>query len=119
MNIDGIPTRTLRAHPAQNCIDIIDQTRLPHVLHWVRVATLEGQLAQQQFVHQPGGHRRLRGRRWRAGRRRQSRRLRQGDTTHADQGQRGQNTRQMLHRPIIIHAFELDGCVCPNYPRLK
>lgn len=41
MNIDGIPTRTLRAHPAQNCIDIIDQTRLPHVLHWVRVATLE------------------------------------------------------------------------------
>jgi len=41
MNIDGIPTRTLRAHPAQNCIDIIDQTRLPHALHWVRVATLE------------------------------------------------------------------------------
>ncbi len=41
MNIDRIPTRTLRAHPAQNCIDIIDQTRLPHVLHWVRVATLE------------------------------------------------------------------------------
>jgi len=41
MNIDGIPTRTLRAHPAQNCIDIIDQTRLPHALHWLRVATLE------------------------------------------------------------------------------
>ena len=41
MNIDGIPTRTLRAHPAQNCIDIIDQTRLPHALHWQRVATLE------------------------------------------------------------------------------
>ena len=41
MNIDGIPTRTLRAHPAQNSIDIIDQTRLPHALHWVRVATLE------------------------------------------------------------------------------
>ena len=41
MNIDGIPTRTLRAHPAQNCIDIIDQTRLPHALHWARVATLE------------------------------------------------------------------------------
>ena len=41
MNIDGIPTRTLRAHPAQNSIDIIDQTRLPHALHWQRVATLE------------------------------------------------------------------------------
>jgi len=41
MNIDGIPTRTLRAHPEQRLIDIIDQTRLPHALHWVRVATLE------------------------------------------------------------------------------
>ncbi|MBP5998326.1 MAG: S-methyl-5-thioribose-1-phosphate isomerase [Azonexus sp.] len=41
MNIDGIPTRTLRAHPEQRVIDIIDQTRLPHALHWVRVATLE------------------------------------------------------------------------------
>lgn len=40
MNIDGIPTRTLRAHPEQRTIDIIDQTRLPHALHWVRVATL-------------------------------------------------------------------------------
>ncbi len=41
MNIDGIPTRSLRAHPEQRAIDIIDQTRLPHTLHWVRVATLE------------------------------------------------------------------------------
>ncbi len=41
MNIDGIPTRTLRAHPAQRLIDIIDQTRLPHALHWVRVTTLD------------------------------------------------------------------------------
>ena len=40
MNIDGIPTRTLRAHPDKRVIDIIDQTRLPHALHWVRVATL-------------------------------------------------------------------------------
>lgn len=40
MNIDGIPTRTLRAHPEQRVIDIIDQSRLPHALHWVRVATL-------------------------------------------------------------------------------
>jgi methylthioribose-1-phosphate isomerase len=41
MNIDGIPTHTLRAHPEQRAIDIIDQTRLPHALHWVRVATLD------------------------------------------------------------------------------
>lgn len=41
MNIDGIPTRTLRAHPERRVIDIIDQTRLPHTLHWVRVATLD------------------------------------------------------------------------------
>lgn len=40
MNIDGIPTRTLRAHPERRAIDIIDQTRLPHALHWLRVATL-------------------------------------------------------------------------------
>ena len=41
MNIDGMPTRTLRAHREKRVIDIIDQTRLPHALHWVRVATLE------------------------------------------------------------------------------
>jgi methylthioribose-1-phosphate isomerase len=41
MNIDGIPTRTLRARPEQRAFDIIDQTRLPHALHWVHVATLE------------------------------------------------------------------------------
>ncbi|MGE5471527.1 MAG: S-methyl-5-thioribose-1-phosphate isomerase [Bacteroidota bacterium] len=41
MNIDGIPTRTLRAHPERRAIDIIDQSRLPHALHWVRVATLD------------------------------------------------------------------------------
>ena len=41
MNIDGIPTRTLRAHPERGVIDIIDQTRLPHALHWLRLSTLE------------------------------------------------------------------------------
>lgn len=41
MNIDGIPTRTLRAHPDKGAIDIIDQTRLPHALHWLRANTLE------------------------------------------------------------------------------
>ncbi len=41
MNIDGIPTRTLRAHPQQRTIDIIDQTRLPHALHWVHISTLD------------------------------------------------------------------------------
>jgi methylthioribose-1-phosphate isomerase len=41
MNINGTPTRTLRAHPEQRIIDIIDQTRLPHALHWLRVSTLD------------------------------------------------------------------------------
>ncbi len=41
MKIHGTPTRTLRAQPDQNAIDLIDQTRLPHALHWVRVSTLE------------------------------------------------------------------------------
>jgi methylthioribose-1-phosphate isomerase len=41
MNIDGIPTRTLRAHPEKRVIDIIDQARLPHALHWVRLSTLD------------------------------------------------------------------------------
>jgi methylthioribose-1-phosphate isomerase len=40
MNINGTPTRTLRAHHELRVIDIIDQTRLPHALHWARVATL-------------------------------------------------------------------------------
>ncbi|HJW23903.1 MAG TPA: S-methyl-5-thioribose-1-phosphate isomerase [Rhodocyclaceae bacterium] len=41
MKIDGTPTRTLRPHPADGAIDIIDQTRLPHELRWVRVASLD------------------------------------------------------------------------------
>ena len=41
MNIDCTPTRSLRAHPERRVIDIIDQTRLPHALHWVRVSTLD------------------------------------------------------------------------------
>lgn len=40
MNIDGIPTRTLRADPARRIFEIIDQTGLPHALHWLPVATL-------------------------------------------------------------------------------
>jgi methylthioribose-1-phosphate isomerase len=32
MNIDGIPTRTLRARAEQRTINIIDQTRLPPAL---------------------------------------------------------------------------------------
>lgn len=40
MKIEGIPTRTLRAHPDQGVVDIIDQTRLPHELKWVRLTTL-------------------------------------------------------------------------------
>jgi len=41
MNIDGIATRTLRAHPERRIIDIIDQTRLPLALQWARIGTLE------------------------------------------------------------------------------
>ena len=41
MNINGTPTRTLRAAPEHGAIDIIDQTRLPHALHWLRVASLD------------------------------------------------------------------------------
>ena len=40
MNINGVPTRTLRAYPREAAIDVIDQTCLPHELRWVRVATL-------------------------------------------------------------------------------
>src|SRR5574343_881840 len=41
MNIDGTPTRTLRADTARGLIEIIDQTRLPHALEWVTVANLQ------------------------------------------------------------------------------
>ncbi|MCL2524492.1 MAG: S-methyl-5-thioribose-1-phosphate isomerase [Betaproteobacteria bacterium] len=41
MNINGIPTRSLRADPGRRVIDIIDQTRLPLALHWVRIDSLE------------------------------------------------------------------------------
>jgi methylthioribose-1-phosphate isomerase len=41
MKIHGIPSRTLRAHAGTQTLDIIDQTRLPHALHWVSVRTLE------------------------------------------------------------------------------
>ena len=40
MNVDGVPTRTLRAHPREAAIDVIDQTRLPDEFRWARLATL-------------------------------------------------------------------------------
>jgi methylthioribose-1-phosphate isomerase len=40
MNINGVPTRTLRAYPREAAIDVIDQTCLPHELRWVRLTTL-------------------------------------------------------------------------------
>ncbi|MDR2187886.1 MAG: S-methyl-5-thioribose-1-phosphate isomerase [Azonexus sp.] len=40
MKIDGTPTRTLRADPERRVIEIIDQTRLPLELCWLRVDTL-------------------------------------------------------------------------------
>jgi methylthioribose-1-phosphate isomerase len=40
MNIDGVPTRSLRADPDRGAIEVLDQTRLPHTVAWVRVASL-------------------------------------------------------------------------------
>ncbi|MFV0372409.1 MAG: S-methyl-5-thioribose-1-phosphate isomerase [Azonexus sp.] len=41
MNVNGIPTRPLRPLPAEEAIEIIDQTRLPQRLVWQRVDSLE------------------------------------------------------------------------------
>jgi methylthioribose-1-phosphate isomerase len=41
MNIEGQPTRTIRPSADGTGVDIIDQTRLPHDLVWVRLDTLE------------------------------------------------------------------------------
>ncbi|SDH82089.1 S-methyl-5-thioribose-1-phosphate isomerase [Propionivibrio dicarboxylicus] len=42
MNINDIPTRTLRAEPSGNAIEIIDQTALPHLYRTLRIDTLAG-----------------------------------------------------------------------------
>jgi len=42
MNINDTPTRTLRAEPSGNAIEIIDQTALPHLYRTVRIDTLAG-----------------------------------------------------------------------------
>lgn len=42
MNINDIPTRTLRAAPSGNAIEIIDQTALPHLYRTLRIDTLAG-----------------------------------------------------------------------------
>lgn len=41
MNVNGIPTRPLRAFPARATIEIIDQTQLPHVLRWLEINDLD------------------------------------------------------------------------------
>ena len=42
MNINDTPTRTLRAAPSGNAIEIIDQTALPHLYRTLRIDTLAG-----------------------------------------------------------------------------
>jgi methylthioribose-1-phosphate isomerase len=42
MMVDGVPTRSVLAHPGEGCVEVIDQTRLPHELRRVRIASLEG-----------------------------------------------------------------------------
>ena len=41
MKINGQPTRTIRPAADGVAVEIIDQTRLPHVLTWARLETLE------------------------------------------------------------------------------
>ena len=41
MNVNDIPTRTLRPTPGQRAVDIIDQTALPHAFRTLRLATLD------------------------------------------------------------------------------
>jgi methylthioribose-1-phosphate isomerase len=40
VNIDGVPTRTVVSRPAEGCVEVIDQTALPHQLRWVRIASV-------------------------------------------------------------------------------
>ena len=40
MNVDGVPTRTIRAGPVAGPVEVIDQTRLPHELVWVELPDL-------------------------------------------------------------------------------
>ena len=41
MNVNNIPTRTIRPAPQQRAVDIIDQTALPHEYRTLRLASLE------------------------------------------------------------------------------
>jgi len=41
MQVNMIPTRTLRPAPDARAVDIIDQTALPHEYHVLRLTTLE------------------------------------------------------------------------------
>ena len=41
MNVQHVPTRTLRPHPQRNTLEILDQTCLPHAVLWRSLDTLE------------------------------------------------------------------------------
>ena len=40
MNVDGVPTRTIRADPGGGLVEVIDQTLLPYELRWTRLGDL-------------------------------------------------------------------------------
>jgi methylthioribose-1-phosphate isomerase len=40
MKIDGVPSRTVVSRPSEGCVEVIDQTVLPHELRWARVASV-------------------------------------------------------------------------------
>lgn len=40
MNVDGVPTRTIRADPGRRFVEVIDQTLLPHAFQWRRLETV-------------------------------------------------------------------------------
>lgn len=41
MDVDGVPTRTIRAHPEQGYVEVIDQTLLPHEFRWARLDSVQ------------------------------------------------------------------------------
>jgi methylthioribose-1-phosphate isomerase len=41
MNVDGVPTRTVRGDPERGVVEVIDQTLLPHEYRWVRLTDVD------------------------------------------------------------------------------
>jgi len=41
MDVDGVPTRTIRADPELGLVEVIDQTLLPHAYRWARLRDVD------------------------------------------------------------------------------